>query len=71
MVGTAAGLAERLVELGFSHYEARAYLGLLGQQPMTGYALANATRIPQPKVYETLRRLVDKRVVVQTGADPA
>jgi len=70
-VDTAAQLAERLVELGFSQYEARAYLGLLGQQPMTGYALANATRIPQPKVYETLRRLVDKRVVVQIGADPA
>jgi HTH-type transcriptional regulator, sugar sensing transcriptional regulator len=71
MADTAARLAERLVELGFSQYEARAYLGLLGQQPMTGYGLANATRIPQPKVYETLRRLVDKGAVVQVGADPA
>ena len=61
----------QLVELGFSHYEARAYLGLLGQDPMTGYALANATRIPQPKVYETLRRLVHKRAAVQVGDDPA
>jgi sugar-specific transcriptional regulator TrmB len=66
----AARLTERLVELGFSHYEARAYLGLLGQEPMTGYALANATGIPQPKVYETLRRLVDKRAVVRLGAEP-
>ena len=62
---------EQLVELGFSHYEARAYLGLLGQDPMTGYALANLTGIPQPKVYETLRRLVHKRAVVQAGDDPA
>lgn len=62
---------ERLVELGFSHYEARAYLGLLGQDPMTGYALANLTGIPQPKVYETLRRLAHKRAVVQVGDDPA
>ena len=62
---------EQLAELGFSHYEARAYLGLLGQDPMTGYALANLTRIPQPKVYETLRRLVHKRAVVQVGDDPA
>jgi sugar-specific transcriptional regulator TrmB len=62
---------QQLVELGFSHYEARAYLGLLGQDPMTGYALANVTRIPQPKVYETLRRLVHKRVAVQVGDDPA
>ena len=62
---------QQLVDLGFSHYEARAYLGLLGRDPVTGYALANVTRIPQPKVYETLRRLVHKRAVVQVGDDPA
>jgi sugar-specific transcriptional regulator TrmB len=66
-----ARTAEQLVELGFSQYESRAYIGLLGQEPMTGYALANLTQIPQPKVYETLRRLVEKRAVVQIGADPA
>ncbi|SFP73048.1 Sugar-specific transcriptional regulator TrmB [Amycolatopsis arida] len=63
--------AERLVELGFSRYEARAYLGLLGGEPMTGYALANATGIPQPKVYETLRKLLARGAVVKIGDDPA
>ncbi|MFJ9543265.1 TrmB family transcriptional regulator [Streptomyces sp. NPDC101225] len=62
---------ERLVELGFTQYEARAYVGLLGQPPMTGYALANGTKIPQPKVYETLRRLEDKHVVVRINDEPA
>jgi sugar-specific transcriptional regulator TrmB len=61
----------QLTELGFSVYEARAYVGLLGQEPMTGYALANLTGIPQPKVYETLRRLADKLAVVKIGEDPA
>jgi len=61
----------QLTELGFSVYEARAYVGLLGQEPMTGYALANLTGIPQPKVYETLRRLADKLAVVKIGDDPA
>src|SRR5919197_797180 len=65
------GIVDQLVELGFSQYEARAYLGLLGQEPMTGYALANITQIPQPKVYETLRRLAEKRAVVKIGSDPA
>jgi HTH-type transcriptional regulator, sugar sensing transcriptional regulator len=37
----------RLMELGFSQYEAQAYVGLLGREPLTGYALANATGIPQ------------------------
>jgi sugar-specific transcriptional regulator TrmB len=62
---------DQLVELGFSQYEARAYVGLLGQEPMTGYALSNRTQIPQPKVYETLRRLAEKRAVVKIGSDPA
>ncbi|MGH9065307.1 MAG: TrmB family transcriptional regulator [Acidimicrobiales bacterium] len=62
---------ERMVALGFSQYEARAYLGLLGQEPMTGYALSNATGIPQPKVYETLRRLARKGVAVAVGGEPA
>lgn len=61
----------QLAGLGFSVYEARAYVGLLGQEPMTGYALANLTGIPQPKVYETLRRLADKLAVVKIGDDPA
>lgn len=66
-----ARAVEQLTALGFSQYEARAYVGLLGGEPMTGYALANHTRIPQPKVYETLRRLEDKEAVVRVGDDPA
>jgi sugar-specific transcriptional regulator TrmB len=66
-----ASAVEQLTELGFSQYEARAYVGLLGGEPMTGYALANRTRIPQPKVYETLRRLEDKEAVVRVGDEPA
>jgi hypothetical protein len=49
------GAVQRLIELGFSQYEAQAYVGLLGREPLTGYALSNVTGIPQPKVYETLR----------------
>lgn len=64
-------IVEGLADLGFSQYEARAYVGLVGQQPLTGYALSNRTQIPQPKVYETLRRLEEKHAVVRTGSDPA
>ena len=60
-----------LADFGFSQYEARAYIGLVGQPSMTGYALSNLTGIPQPKVYETLRRLEEKRAVVLTGSNPA
>jgi sugar-specific transcriptional regulator TrmB len=70
-VEAVARAVEQLAELGFSHYEARAYVGLLGAEPMTGYALANRTGIPQPKVYETLRRLEGKEAVIRVGDDPA
>src|SRR6516162_4143869 len=59
------------MELGFSQYEAQAYVGLLGREPLTGYALANVTGIPQPKVYETLRRLTAKGVVAAVEGEPA
>ncbi len=65
------GAVEHLIALGFSQYEAQAYIGLLGSEPLTGYALANVTGIPQPKVYETLRRLAAKGIVTATGREPA
>jgi HTH-type transcriptional regulator, sugar sensing transcriptional regulator len=65
------GAVQRLIELGFSQYEAQAYVGLLGHEPLTGYALSNVTGIPQPKVYETLRRLTAKGIVAAVDGEPA
>jgi|SRR5450755_950783 sugar-specific transcriptional regulator TrmB len=64
-------IAERLAQLGFSQYEARTYVGLLMSDDATGYSVANATGVPQPKVYETLRRLVERGAAVRTGDKPA
>ncbi|HZV52762.1 MAG TPA: helix-turn-helix domain-containing protein [Candidatus Dormibacteraeota bacterium] len=64
-------IALRLTQLGFSQYEARTYVGLLVAQGTTGYAISNQTGVPQPKVYETLRRLVERGAVVQTAQRPA
>jgi sugar-specific transcriptional regulator TrmB len=71
VTGSQQGAVQRLMELGFSQYEAQAYVGLLGREPLTGYALSNVTGIPQPKVYETLRRLAAKGVVAATEGEPA
>ena len=67
----AAAIADRLTRLGFSQYEARTYVGLLLAGGATGYSVANDTGVPQPKVYETLRRLVEKGAAVRTGERPA
>src|SRR5487761_205513 len=71
MSESATSIAERLTQLGFSRYEARTYVGLLMSEGATGYEVANDTGVPQPKVYETLRRLVDRGAAILTGEKPA
>lgn len=71
MAERAAAIAERLTRLGFSQYEARTYIGLLLADSATGYTIANETGVPQPKVYETLRRLVDRGAAVLLDERPA
>src|SRR5580704_5200693 len=66
-----ARVTAALTELGFSQYEARTYAGLIGREPMTGYAIAKETLVPQPKVYETLGRLVERGAVLQVSGSPA
>ena len=63
-------LVQLLHELGFSQYEARCYVGLLGQEPQTGYSVAKATGVPQPKVYEALRKLVSRGAAVELAGTP-
>jgi HTH-type transcriptional regulator, sugar sensing transcriptional regulator len=38
---------------------------------MTGYAVAKETQVPQPKVYETLGRLVERGAITHVGDSPA
>ncbi len=52
-----------LQELGFSEYEARAYIALLRQNPLNGYELAKASGIPRPNIYPILQRLEERQAV--------
>lgn len=53
-----------LKELNFSEYEAKAYLALLENSPLTGYAVALNSGIPRSKVYEVLGSLTARGDVV-------
>lgn len=59
-----------LERIGFSPYEARAYLTLLANQPVNGYDLARLSGIPSSKIYETLKRLVTKGVALSSASLP-
>jgi HTH-type transcriptional regulator, sugar sensing transcriptional regulator len=52
-------IVEELQRLGFSQYEARAYVSLLTHAPVTGYELSKRSGVPRSMVYETLGKLID------------
>src|SRR5436305_4719999 len=58
-------LTELLQPLGFSEYEARAYLALLQQSPVNGYELAKLSGLPRANIYAVLDRLATRGVVVR------
>ncbi len=60
-----------LENLGFSTYEARAYLGLLQENPVNGYRLSKITGVPRSRIYETLERLTDKGYAISYQTQPA
>ncbi|WP_432835707.1 TrmB family transcriptional regulator [Dactylosporangium sp. CA-092794] len=68
--GAPDALVQALLELGFSQYEAKCYVGLMSAAPQTGYRVSKTTGVPQPKVYETLRKLVTRGVVREIAGDP-
>jgi Cd2+/Zn2+-exporting ATPase len=60
-----------LMSLGFTEYEAKVYLELLGNHPSTGYQLSKRAGIPRSMVYEALGRLAGRGAVLKTGDERA
>ena len=67
---TRSDLIRSLQELGFSEYEAKCYLALLGEQSQTGYSVARVSGVPRSKVYEVLEGMVDRGVVIANYGEP-
>jgi len=63
-------MVSHLKQLGFSSYEAKAYITLLRHSNITGYELAKLSGIPASKVYEVLTRLQEKDVLMVMGTEP-
>jgi len=54
---SAEGPVDKLVRIGFSEYEAKAYVALLRESPVTGYQLAKLSGVPRSMIYEVLGKL--------------
>lgn len=63
-------IAEKLVQLGFSGYEARAYISLLKNNPITGYELAKHSGIPPSKIYEVIGKLLERSIISPVSGKP-
>jgi sugar-specific transcriptional regulator TrmB len=48
----------KLVKLGLSEYEAKAYVALVRKSPVTGYGVAKISGVPRSMIYEVLGKLV-------------
>jgi DNA-binding MarR family transcriptional regulator len=58
-----------LQELGFSQYEAQAYVALLQQNPLNGYELARLSGVPRANIYHVLTRLEDRGAVLRLDVE--
>lgn len=61
----------KLMEVGFTEYEARVYIALLADYPATGYHVGKAAGIPRSMVYEALGRLKARGAVLETEGSRA
>jgi len=56
---------DRLVELGFSEYEAKAYIALLKENPATGYHVSKVSGVPRSMIYEVLGKLTARGAAME------
>jgi sugar-specific transcriptional regulator TrmB len=59
----------RLQDLGFSEYEAKAYIALLQHSPSTGYQLSKESGVPRSMIYEVLNKLVARGAAASSPAE--
>lgn len=63
-------IIRELSKFGFSTYEAKAYIGLVNKNPVTGYELAKSSGIPTAKIYEIIEKLKERHIVITITGDP-
>jgi len=58
------------VRIGFSEYEAKAYIALLRKNPVTGYELSKLSGVPRSMIYEVVGKLTARgaAMTLRTGS---
>lgn len=63
-------IAIRMKKLGFTAYEAKAYISLLKKNPATRYELSKNSGVPRSAIYDTIRKLETIGAVNGTYTEP-
>jgi len=61
---------QRLIEVGFSKYEACAYLALLGHDESTAVEVADRASVPRQRIYDVLESLRNKEMILVREGRP-
>jgi sugar-specific transcriptional regulator TrmB len=67
---TVTKYSKELQELGFTDYEAKIYISLLQNSPVTAYEISKNNALPRPNVYSALDSLEKKQAVQRVSLDP-
>jgi predicted transcriptional regulator len=62
---------DQLRNLGFSQYEAQAYITLLQHPPLNGYELAKYSGIPRANIYPVIQKLEERGAVLRMESENA
>lgn len=60
---------KNLLSLGLSEYEAKAYIALLQERPVSAYEAAKNAGIPTAKIYGVLAKLLEKEMVIKLAEE--
>ena len=63
-------IAKRMSDLGFTQYEARAYICLLQNFPATRYEISKKSGVPRSAIYDVIQRLENLGVVNAISTKP-
>jgi len=63
-------MLSELQKVGFSQYEARAYVALLRRAPVTGYELSKRSGVPRSMIYEVVGKLQDRGAAHAVPSEP-
>lgn len=62
-------LTANLMNIGFTEYEAKAYIALIKSNPATAYEIAKKSGIPTSKIYGVAAKLLEKGIIIPVNND--